>query len=42
MTDYLTGVSQKITDKLIKIVFLGEVKTTVYSDIKSKFSIMGF
>ena len=33
---------QKITDRLIKIIFLGEVKTTIRSGIKCRFGIMSF
>lgn len=39
--DYFTGVEQKISDWLIKILFLQEVET-ISSGIKSSFGIMDF
>lgn len=42
VTDYLTGVYQKIPGWLIKIMFLGMVQTAIRSGFKSKFGLMGF
>lgn len=42
LTDYLTHVDQKISDWLIKIMILGEVKTEIRSGIKSRFRYCGF
>ena len=39
---YLTGGDQKIPDWLIQIMFLGEIKTTIRSGIKSRFGVMTF
>lgn len=41
VTDYLIDVDQK-PSWLIKFMYLGEIKTIIRSDIKSKFGIMGF
>lgn len=40
--DYLIGTDQKIPDWLIKIAFLGKLKTAVRSGIESRFGIVGF
>ena len=42
VTEYLTDTDQKIPDWLIKIMSLGKVVTTVRSDIKSRFVVIGF
>lgn len=42
VTDYLIDIDQKIPGWLIKIMFLGEVKRAIRSDIKFWFDIMGF
>lgn len=42
MTDYFIGVDQKIPGWKNKITFLVTVGTTVESDMKSRFAIMGF
>lgn len=41
VTDYIIGADQKIPEWLIRITFLGKVKTTSKSGIKSRFG-MGF
>lgn len=40
--DYLIVTDQKIPDWLVKITFLGNVKTAIRLSIKSKFGIIGF
>ena len=40
--EYFTGADQKIPDWPITITFLGKVKTTVRSGMKSRSVIMGF
>ena len=39
--DDLTDADQKISDELIKITFIREVKTAIRSSIKSRFCVMG-
>lgn len=41
VTDYLTGMNQKIPDWFLKITLLVKVKTATRSGIKSRFAIMG-
>lgn len=41
VTDYLTGIDQKILDWLIKITFLENVEVVIRLDIKSRFGISG-
>ena len=42
MTDYLTGVDQKIPHWLITMMFLGKADTTIRSGMKSRFGVVGF
>lgn len=41
MIDYLTGVDQKISVWLIKIIFLGKIETAIRSGIKARICTMG-
>lgn len=41
VTDYLTGMDQKIPDWFLKITLLVKVKTATRSGIKSRCGIMG-
>ena len=42
MIDYLTGVDQKFSVWLIKIIFLGKIETAIRSGIKARICTMGF
>ena len=42
MTDYFLSADQKIRIWLIKIAYLGKVKTASRLSIKNRFGIMGF
>ena len=42
MTDDLSGIDQKISDRFIKMIFLVQVETAVKSDIKSGFGVVAF
>ena len=39
VTEYIIGADQKIPEWFIRITFLGKVKTTIKSGIKSRFGI---
>ena len=42
MTDYLTGVDQKFSVWLIKIIFLGKTETAIRSGVKARICTIGF
>ena len=42
MTNYLTGVDQKLSVWLIKIIFLGKTETAIRSGVKARICTIGF